>query len=979
MFCDVAGSTVLSQQLDPEDLGVVIQRYRQACARIIRRCGGSIGRFLGDGILAYFGYPQAHEDNAARACRAALAIIQAMRGLDGIPLPVRLGCATGLVLIGDVEGEANAILGAAPNFAAKLQEAAEPGTLLIDAETHALIGDVFDTMELGGVLAKGLAAPVRAWRVLKEKSFESRYAARGQPGLLGLLGREQELAGLRQSWRQAQSHGAGLVLVVGEPGIGKSRLAHVLRAELELEGAASILYQCSAISTSTPLAPVFAELEYSARIASEDPAEERRRKLLDLPDGASIAQPVLEVLEPEGSADVEPAQRKAGLLDALTGRLLRMAAARPLLVVLEDVHWVDPTTRDFVVGLLQRGNRAQMLVLATARPGSDLAWARPLHPVTITVPPLPAEDCHRIVSAIAGDRELPPSVAEAIVVRSEGVPLYVEEMARSVVTLAERNSLDKGSAPEPSAVPNTIRDSLAARLDMLSAGSDLAQIAAVLGRTFTADLLADVAGATEHAITATLASLVAENLIEATEVDAGCFTYAFKHALLQDAAYESLLRSRRRELHGRVADVLSARRAAQVDRTPELLAQHLTIAERFEEAAQQWYRAAVRATERSSSHEASVHFEAALAALGQFPRHRRNRALELDALLGLAGALRATRGYAAPEVEEACSLALTGAREIDSIAHELQALNGLYSCHLVRSSYVSAGQTAKDLLETALRVEHADYVMIGHRALGAVSFHLGDLPAARRNLERALELYDRSRHVAFAVSYGSDHAATCAFFLAKTRWVAGDREGAHALQTWAIEHAQSIGHAHSVAQAFAYRSFLSCLAGDAAATQADADVAMEVALKHRLKLMEAFARCNLALARALVAPSEPILGNLRSSLNALHAIAPNALQPFYLAVEAEARLGLRRPDEAQDCLARAEAIMSQTGERWPAAEIARVKAKWLLANGRAHDATSLLQDALALAEAQGAGSWVARVRNDLAALAAAPARHPRLA
>ncbi len=511
-----------------------------------------------------------------------------------------------------------------------------------------------------------------------------------------------------------------------------------------------------------------------------------------------------------------------------------------------------------------------------------------------------------------------------------------------------------------------------ARLDQIPAAKEVAQLGATLGRSFPYELLASVAGTPASQLDDALAALVDADLLVSRGRPPEA-VYSFRHALVQDAAYESLLHSRRRRLHGRVADVLAASFPQLVETQPDVMAHHLTRAERSAEAALHWHRAGTMAAERSANKEAASHFERTLAMLGQVPPAERDRQRELDALARLAGALRATRGYAAAEIGRVCRQALELARELGSDTSQLQALNGLYSFHLVRSEYALAGEAAKNLLEVAIRAGEPTYTMIGRRAVGAVAFHLGQPRKAAESLQRALDLYDRERHAHLATLYGADHAETCACFLSLSRWVLGEREAAIALQSWAIEHARSIGHAHSLAQAYAYRAFLFCLDADLDRVQEDAQSALEVSAEHGLRLMEVFGHCTLAVAKALAAPTVKKAAAMTRAIDQLHKIAPHALRPFLLCLAAEVqgrlgktRLGLELVDEA-------DRVMMRTGERWAEAEIGRRRAALLAAEGLVAEACLALKKAAAIAKAQEAAGWGWRIAEDLTALRLAAA------
>jgi class 3 adenylate cyclase/tetratricopeptide (TPR) repeat protein len=982
MFCDLVGSTVLSQRLDPEDYAEVIRNYHETCSRVIQQHGGTISRFLGDGILAYFGYPQAHEDDAVRACRAGLSIIDAIFRLNAtVALEVRIACATGLVLVGDLSGEyfgdARAIMGATTDFAARLQTIAAPRTLVVSEETHTLLANLFDQIDLGLHDLRGIETPVRGWRVLSERVHESRFSARLFGRTSDFVGRQHEVDTLLASWSAARSGSGQIVVVQGEPGIGKSRLVHVLRELIAAQPSMSLIYQCSPDRTSSALYPVIAQIEYAANITISDSPTNKLGKLEALfgaPD-SELLVPIAELMAIPSAGEYTPAalspqERKRRMLQALVDWLKDLTTIRPVLLLIEDAHWIDPTTEEFISFAIPRLLGKAILIVITTRQDTTAAVSYP-NATNLILSPLAEDECARLVQGLARGKLLPESVIKLIMAQTEGVPLFLEELTKAVIgseLLREREHDFVLTAGPPSlSIPSTLRDLLMARLDLLRSSKDMAQLAAVIGRSFSYELISQVAASHKERVDAALQELAEADLLIVAGKGPNA-TYTFKHALIHDAAYETLLHSKRRLLHGTVAAVLDASFPDLANAQPELLAHHLTSADKFAAAARQWHRAGILATERSANQEAVIHFENALAMLERIQLDQRERRLELDILIRLAGALRTTRGYAAVEIGNVTRRALDLARHLGSNVSSLQALNGLYSFHLVRSEYALAEEVGQELLEEAIRSEDATYTMIGYRAVGAVSFHLGRLKKAEENLQRALNLYDVQRHVYLTTLYGSDHGETCACFLSLTKWVLGAEQEAIALQSWGVDHASTIHHAHSVAQAYAYRSFLFCLCGDPERIEADGHSALRISAEHGLTLMDGFARCTLAVAQAIRAPSIDRAAALGQAMDGLHAIAPDALQPFFISVAARVHDRLGMTTKGRDLIHKADAIMQRTGERWAEAEVRRVESLLLANSGQLAAAERCLRDSLTIAQAQSAAGWIVRIAPDLSAL-----------
>ena len=620
MFVDLVGSTALATRLDPEELRAIMRAYYDACADIIARPGGHVAKFMGDGILAYFGWPMAHEDAAERAVRAGLQIVETMPRVVTAgtkPLAARVGIATGLAVVGDV-----------PNLAARLQQLAAPGTVIIADDTRRLLGGDFDLVGLAGVTLRGLPAPVQAWQVAGERArAASRFEARRAGGLAPLVGREQELALLLERWQLAGDGHGQVVLLTGEPGGGKSRLAEALDEQLTDEPHTRLLYQCSPQHTGTALFPIIAQLEHSAGFRRADEAAIRHAKLRSLltrigSDALTLAPPLAALLAipangGQPSEDVSPRQVKERSFEALLGLLQAIAARQPVLLVFEDLHWVDPTSLDLLRLLLELVPTLPVLAILTTRPAFAPTW-----PIDTPVVPLPLDrllppQAAALAECVSG-KPLPPELLEQIVARTDGVPLFVEELTRAVLEaglLEDAGDRYRLSHPLPAmAIPTTLQDSLMARLDRLGTAKELAQFAACLGREFSHDVLAATADRDEAFLRAALDRLVDSGLVIRLGRP-GAARYSFRHALVQETAYGSLLKSRRQTIHAHIAEMLTKRFPDIAESRPEWLAQHYMAGGRGERAAEHWLRAARRAKAAFANAEAEAHLHHCLAAV----------------------------------------------------------------------------------------------------------------------------------------------------------------------------------------------------------------------------------------------------------------------------------------------------------------------------------------------------------------------------
>jgi len=631
MFCDLAGSTALSERLDPEDLREVLRAYQEICAEVTGRYDGYIAKYIGDGLLVYFGYPQAHEDDAQRAVRAGLEIVVSVAGLSerireplNIDLAVHLGIHTGLVVAGEMGAgdtrEEMAIVGETPNVAARLEGLAEPGSVLISESTHNLIEGLFVCENLGPQSLKGISKPVDVYRVQGETDARSRFEAVASRGLMPMVGREQEMALLLDRWEQAKGGEGQVVLLSGEAGIGKSRIVEMLRDGVGAEDHVRLRYQCSPYHTNSALHPIIDQLERAGGFARDDPIDIRLDKLESLLAQSSTesaeAAPLLAALLsiPTGDRfaplEMSPELQKERTLAALINQMNGLAERRPVLIIFEDAHWIDPTSQELLDLIVDHAQAIKALVVITYRPVFTAPWGGHPHVTSLTLNRLGRRQSETMVGALTVNKPLPEEVLDQILAKTDGVPLFVEELTKTVLEAGflkeeEDRYVLTGPLP-PLAIPATLHDSLMARLDRLSPIKEVAQTAAAIGREFSHELLSGVSGASDEGLEDALAQLAEAELVfrRGTPPQA---IYTFKHALVRDAAYESLLKSKRRELHGRIAQTLEHSFPERAEAEPELLAYHLTEAGLAEPAIAYWRKAGLRAIERSANVEAVAH------------------------------------------------------------------------------------------------------------------------------------------------------------------------------------------------------------------------------------------------------------------------------------------------------------------------------------------------------------------------------------
>jgi len=673
MFCDLVGSTRLAEQLDPEELRELMRAYQSACAQAVARYDGHVAQYLGDGLMIYFGWPKAHEDDAERSVRAGIEIIEAVRQLSAPdPLQVRVGIATGDVVIGDTgAGDASVpkmAVGETPNLAARVQARAAPGEILVAEATRRLLGGSYELENLGANALKGFADPVSIWRVRGESRVDGRFAARGSARLLPLVGRSSELALLAERWAQALDGEGQVVLLSGEPGVGKSRIAYTLRQQIAQTPYVWVQYQCSPFFSNTALYPVIEQLKRAAGFADEDSVDEKRARLSVLLERAGGTTPeivglyaaLLSLPASSGTspAELSPQQLKARTIEAIISQYLRLAAAQPVLVMVEDVHWVDPTTQELLDQLVARVSDTRMLVLVTHRPEFEAPWGTQAHLTRLSLNRLSRRQCGQLAAQIA-PKALPEALVAHIVDKADGVPLYVEEMTKAV--LESDLLIDEGEnyvlrgTLESLRIPATLHDSLMARLDRLLPVKEVAQIGAVIGREFDHDLLAAVAPMDASELDAALDAFMRSELIYQRGA-APQVTYVFKHALVQEAAYNSLLKTRRVELHRRIAEILETQFP---DTRPEIIARHYSAANYAARAVPYWRKAGQAALAPAAYRDACEHFTRGLALARTLPPSPNREEIELEFLIALGEAQMREGGSLEPmkNFEEAAAKA----------------------------------------------------------------------------------------------------------------------------------------------------------------------------------------------------------------------------------------------------------------------------------------------------------------------------------
>jgi predicted ATPase/class 3 adenylate cyclase len=986
VFVDLVGSTALSARLDPEDMSKLLRAYQNAVTGGFARFEGHVAKLMGDGVLAYFGWPRAHEDEAERAVRASLAAVEAVGRLatpTGEPLAARVGIATGVVVVGDLIGEGaaqeEAVVGETPNLAARLETLARPNEVVIGEGTRQLLGALFEIEDLGVQPLRGLTVPVRAFRVLGPGRAASRFEALHVRELAPIVGRDAELALLLERWRRAKAGEGQVVLLSGEPGIGKSRIVLALREALAQEPVAVLNYFCSPYHMNSALFPVIGQLERAAGFARDDGPEEKVSKLetflspyaerLDEDARALMAALLsLPVESRHAALDLTPERRKQRTFDVLLRQFEALCGRQPVLAVYEDVHWIDPSTMELLDLATERVQRQRALAVITFRPEFSSPWAGHAHVTSFSLSRLVRGEVAMIVGRVVGGKALPADVLAQITSKTDGIPLFVEELTRTVLESGLLRDLGDHleliGAPAALAIPSTLQDSLMARLDRLASAKELAQIGACIGREFDHDLLAAVSRLQEPTFSEALVRLVGSDLVLRRGQPPNA-TYVFKHALIQDVAYATLLKSRRVELHARIAAALEAQFPAIVERQPELLARHLSEAGIHDRAVDGWLRAGRLARQRSANKEAIGHLTIALAMLKDAPPSEACERQELEVQVALGPPLIATEGFGAPQVEAAYARAEELARRQGHESYRARALRGLCHVYHVRGHMTRTCELGAELFELVERGDDLVRQADAHHALGFNLFHLGQHGMALTHLEAARSKIERAGDPAQAFAAGVNIHVHGRAYASHINWHLGFADRALLAIGEAIEVARRIDHPFSLVVALAYAAMLHQFRREPAMVRVHARAAYAVCAEYGFSYYLAWATIMDGWASAEEGDLDRGIVRLRDGLRDLRATGAGLRLPHYLAILAELYVKSQRLEEAGATLAEADAVAERHGESWANARLRLLEGELSLATHQPA-AAACFRRAVEIATAQGALSLMLRAAIRLA-------------
>jgi class 3 adenylate cyclase/tetratricopeptide (TPR) repeat protein len=981
MFSDLVGSTALSARMDPEDLRKVISAYQKCVAETVQRLGGFVAKYMGDGVLVYFGYPQAHEDDAERAVRAGLELVGAVGGLKThAPLQTRVGIATGLVIVGDLIGsgasQEQAIVGETPNLAARLLGVTEPNSVVIAESTRKLVGNLFELEDLGPHELKGISGSVRAWAAMRSSSVESRFEALHGSGVTELVGREEELELLLRRWSKAETGQGQVVLLSGEPGIGKSRLTAALLERVAAEPPTRLRYFCSPQHTDSTLYPITSQMERAAGFAHDDTTKAKLDKLDALlaqtftpPQDAALIAEMLS-LPNDGryvTLKLTPQQRRQKTLEALTAQLKALAHAKPVLMIFEDVHWVDPTSLEVIGRAVDRLKTFRVLLIVTYRPEFEPPWIGSPFVTALNINRLGDREIAAMIDSVTGNKLLSGSIRQDIIERTDGIPLFIEEMTKAVLEAGGEEAAQQAVSviPSPSvAVRASLHASLMARLDRLGPAKEVAQIGAAIGREHPHGLLALITRKLDAELEAALDRLVAAGLLFRQGLPPHA-TYLFKHALVRDVAYGSLLRDQRQQLHGRIADVLAEHFPTTVEAEPEVLAHHYREAGMANAASTYFERAGDRAAARSAYIEATVHFRAAIEEADRLPQKDEPARRVLTLLLKLGPAIGWTIGEWSPEFEAVYRRARDLGREVGDGPELFRATWGLWA-YARRTDEKQSRKWTEELTSLAQRLGDQSLLLEAQHCRWGDEFLGGNVPRLLETTEEGIRRYDVKRHARLADAFGGHDPGVCALLChAVGLSLRGLPDQARRTVERALLLAESLSHPPSLAYAHKWAGSCLMIARDRLGCERIGARCVTLAEKFELPIFHGAGRYLMGWAKAQGLTLSEGLALMEEAF----PFVENAFYEFFGAALAEARFDAGR---VADALALVDHAVN-TGEG-PASglfvpEVHRLRGVFLRSLGSpVEEVEGALRTALELAEKQGAFLLKLRASMSLARL-----------
>ncbi|MDF3415880.1 AAA family ATPase [Sulfitobacter sp. M57] len=964
LFCDIVGSTELSQQHSIEDMQVIMQHYYQVATEIAKQRDGYLVGSQGDGVVILFGYPRVLDGFAERCVQAAQDLQRALAerlvtfdGRASFHIPTRIGIATGQAAVGQSSGDTMQLVGPVVNRAARLQTVANPQSIVVDSKTQHLTRNAVLYSEVEAHDLKGLPSGTEVFHVLG-----LRHEVEGPAAPAALIGRDTEASTLRQLWTHAQAGAPVTITITGDAGIGKSTLIHSFLS-IQTNPSMRVLHlHCAAMGTRSPLLPVAKALE---TLTTGGPTTPSLASLLGEPKPELLirAAQFLGLDTPSGNDVAVSLRDRESILDLLSRWIIR-GAAGPTLVFVENAQWADESTRELLKRTAQRARKdgAVLMIVAATRPDSADIWEGQDGHEVMTLQPLNPRHCEKLLQGIFGAKPIPHSIRDNILSHSGGNPLMLETLGNAQ---AARHQADIASIIE---IPHTIYESVSKRLDGIRMGRSVIEALAVLDSPSSPELLAAVLDQDPDTMQPAIDALRQTGLIQLKGTD-GQTEAVIRHQVYRDVIYEQIVGKSRRKLHAAALSALQTYYDDPALQRPDLLATHAHVARNWENTVILALKAGESLLKRSALLEAGHFLEMANAAIQRLPETSAHKQEHLRIITGLASVERSRFGIATDASADLGTQAVQLARELGDSKTELLALNGLYAHSLVRANYPRAQEYAETLLETARRNREKTFVMIGTRAIGAVAFHRSDQVTAQRNLNMALSQYDKEAHLHLAHAHGYDHAEICAVFLCMSNWLTGDLRKSRHFGTFSIEHSREIGHAHSMAQAMAFRVMLGALARHGTELSIIASEAIELGEKHDIRVMRAVALLFPFVTHLCLRPEPPKpaeMSDLALRIKEFRKVNPFNYGPLLASLIADVSLRANDIDGAEAALSEGAALEMSTGETWTAPELLRLRAQVAAARGEELMARQLRQEALASATRAGALTLALRAQCDIA-------------
>ena len=986
MFCDLVGSTALSGKLDPEDLREVMRAYQDTCAKAIDRYDGHIAQTLGDGLMVYFGYPVAHEDDAQRAVRAGLDIVRAISELSahlesqqGVLIDVRIGIHTGLVVAGEVGGADTrgdmAVVGETPNIAARIESLAEPGSVVVGNRTRRLIGDVFEFTALGPHELKGLSAPMELFQARAERAADSRFEAMHPEGLTPFVGRDEEINLLLGRWRAAKAGEGQVVTLEGEPGIGKSRITDTFRDMIGGEEHARLQYQCSPFHANSAFYPIIGQLERAAEFAQDDAVEAKLDKLeaqwgTEEPETLALIAGLLSLpVDRYPPLEMTPQRQKERTIEVLVAKLTRLAGDVPVLVVFEDLHWVDATSLEALDQVIGAVDTLPVLVVATFRPEFEARWSGQSHATLLSLNRLGKRQAGELVDQVTGAKRLPDVLRDQIVAKTDGVPLFVEELTKAVIesdiVVDGGDRYELSGSVDAITIPDTLHDSLMARLDKLIPVKEVAQVGAAIGREFSYQLMAALTPMSTSELDAALEKLVESQLVHSRGAPPDA-TYTFKHALVQDAAYNSMLKRDRLTLHKEIAETLTANFPTISETEPEILAHHYTRAELADAAIPKWLAAGRLALSRFAPTEALGHLRSGFNLIDRLPVSQDRDSVELALLMTTAAAYNATEGWASDYTKTTYDRALPIIQRLGSDESTFDTMIGIYYFYNVRGQMDEGAPVIVDAVTYADKKGSAANKLVAYQAYGQNTWYRGEFAKSVDCFETSMSVYDRAEHAAVANVWGVDFYASDHAWLGSAYWLVGRPDQASSAVLRALEHAKTMQQANTEAWVESICSFARLLQGELDLAVETAISACQKSAAIDYKIMEYIARAVQGAAYILQGANSLGINELERGLASFQGLGGGSYVPWWNSILAFGYAKDGRFDDAQRLLDAAERQAEEEGEVWSDPIIREMRGKAFLLEGENAKAAGQFRDGLEIANTLNSPSMALRVATPLA-------------